>query len=116
MESNKIFIKNAYQAALGAGMVKNQRQFADKVGVNVSSMSRALNGIDEYTTSGLCARIRAAFPTLQLDGSTTPMPPTSIQTNSNTIDTALGAVSKAHSIIEKMQEQMDKLIDIIAKK
>lgn len=75
-------------------------------------MSKALNGAPEYTTKGICARIRAAFPTLDLDGKLPTAPPPPPKEDS-TIDNALGALNRTHGIIEKMQEQMDRLITII---
>ena len=76
----------AYKKAYGLGLVKNKADFAIKVGVNVASMSKALNGDDNYATENLCKKIRDTFPTIEIIGNFSP----SITGNGNTFDYLLG--------------------------
>lgn len=68
MEDRIFFVKTAYKKAYGLGLVRNKADFAIKVGVNVNSMSKALNGDDNYATENLCKKIRDTFPTLEVQG------------------------------------------------
>ena len=72
MEDRIFFVGAAYKKAYGLGLVKNKADFAMKVGVNVASMSKALNGDGSYATENLCKKIREAFPTLEIIGSFSP--------------------------------------------
>lgn len=80
MEDRKNFVNLAYKKAYGLGLVKNKADFAIKVGVNVASMSKALNGDGSYATENLCKKIRDAFPTIEIIGNFSP----SITGNGNT--------------------------------
>jgi hypothetical protein len=80
MEDRIFFVKTAYKKAYGLGLVRNKADFAIKVGVNVNSMSKALNGDGSYATENLCKKIRDAFPTIEIIGNFSP----SITGNGNT--------------------------------
>ena len=80
MEDRIFFVKTAYKKAYGLGLVKNKADFAIKVGVNVNSMSKALNGDGSYATENLCKKIRDTFPTIEIIGNFSP----SITGNGNT--------------------------------
>jgi hypothetical protein len=80
MEDRIFFVGAAYKKAYGLGLVKNKADFAMKVGVNVASMSKALNGDGSYATENLCKKIRDAFPTIEIIGNFSP----SITGNGNT--------------------------------
>ena len=80
MEDRIFFVKTAFKTAYGLGLVKNKADFAIKVGVNVNSMSKALNGDGSYATENLCKKIRDTFPTIEIIGNFSP----SITGNGNT--------------------------------
>lgn len=104
-------------------MVKNKADFAIKVGVNVASMSKALNGDGNYATENLCKKIRDTFPTLEVQGNVKQVASgngtiqvVGTANDCNTLDNAITAVNDAHGIIKTMQQQMNVLLDIIKNK
>ena len=121
MEDRKNFVNLAYKKAYGLGLVKNKADFAIKVGVNVASMSKALNGDGNYATENLCKKIRDTFPTLEVQGNVkqiasgngTISQVVGTANDCNTLDNAITAVNDAHGIIKTMQQQMNVLLDII---
>lgn len=120
MEDRKNFVNLAYKKAYGLGLVKNKADFAIKVGVNVASMSKALNGDDNYATENLCKKIRDTFPTLEVQGNVKQVASgngtiqvVGTANDCNTLDNAITAVNDAHGIIKTMQQQMNVLLDII---
>ena len=120
MEDRKNFVNLAYKKAYGLGLVKNKADFAIKVGVNVASMSKALNGDGNYATENLCKKIRDTFPTLEVQGNVEQIASgngtiqvVGTANDCNTLDNAITAVNDAHGIIKTMQQQMNVLLDII---
>lgn len=120
MEDGKNFVNLAYKKAYGLGLVKNKADFAIKVGVNVASMSKALNGDGNYATENLCKKIRDTFPTLEVQGNVEQIASgngtiqvVGTANDCNTLDNAITAVNDAHGIIKTMQQQMNVLLDII---
>lgn len=120
MEDRKNFVNLAYKKAYGLGLVKNKADFAIKVGVNVASMSKALNGDGNYATENLCKKIRDAFPALEVQGNVKQIASgngtiqvVGTANDCNTLDNAITAVNDAHGIIKTMQQQMNVLLDII---
>lgn len=105
MEDRKIFVNLAYKKAYGLGLVKNKADFAIKVGVNVASMSKALNGDGNYATENLCKKIRDTFPTLEIVGNLSP----SITGNGNTQAVVVGDNSAAAPTESKPAQASDVL-------
>lgn len=58
MEKLDILTK-AFNALRISGIIRTQKDFANLVGCNEASMSRALKGDDKYLTDGLIARVQA---------------------------------------------------------
>lgn len=55
-----------YEYLYKAGVVRTQRDFAQQIGANASSVSCALNGDERYLTKSLCSRIKAIYPNISL--------------------------------------------------
>lgn len=60
MESQE-FITHAFEQARAAGFVKNQKEFADLLGINRSSLSAAMNGNGKYMTASLVRKIKSFY-------------------------------------------------------
>lgn len=115
MSKDKNLIEIAYNNLLAQGKVKNRAEFAKRLGINYISLSRAINNDEHYNTPSLREKIKQVFPTAEFEyqGESSPPRESGDIKNFSIVDDALGAVNKAHGIIEKMQEQMDRLITII---
>lgn len=120
IENRKNFIENAYRQAVGAGLADSKQDFANKVGVSPVTMSKAMNGAEGYATEKLCEKIKAAFPTLEVQGNVKQIASgngtiqvVGTANDCNTLDNAITAVNDAHGIIKTMQQQMNVLLDII---
>lgn len=72
MENKKKFIQDIYRALIGAGLIENQKDSANKLGANTSTISSALNGNETYLTNKFFKRVYDTFPQL----------PTLLQNNS----------------------------------
>lgn len=72
MKSKKILVQDIYRALIGAGLIENKSDFAQKLGANASTISAALNGNEMYLTDNFIKRIYDTFPQL----------PTLLQNNS----------------------------------
>lgn len=72
MKNKKILVQDIYRALVGAGLIENQKDFANKLGANTSTISSALNGNETYLTNKFFKRIYDTFPQL----------PTLLQNNS----------------------------------
>ena len=62
MEAKQKIVNNLYKSLVGAGLVESQKDFANKIGMNEVSISKAMNGNEAYITKGLLKKIRNAFP------------------------------------------------------
>lgn len=58
MENKLEYIRNIFGLAKINGLCKNQREFAEAIGISRSSLSQALAGIDAYLTESLVNKIR----------------------------------------------------------
>ncbi|MCL2596224.1 MAG: hypothetical protein FWD66_00885 [Paludibacter sp.] len=62
-----IKISQLYRYLFSVGLVKNQRDLAQKAGINYTNLSAAFNGDVKYLTDGLFRKICNAFPILNLE-------------------------------------------------
>lgn len=58
MESKKDYINRIYNLARLRGLCKTQGEFAQQIGLNQGSMSKALKGDPHFTTDSLIRRIQ----------------------------------------------------------
>lgn len=60
--NNKERFREIYLYLTNNNIVKNQRDFADKIEANVATISLALAGKEKYLTKNLFVRVAATFP------------------------------------------------------
>lgn len=58
METEKDYILGIFNRARAQGLCKNQTEFASLLGMNTSTISRALQGNAKYLTSNMVKRVR----------------------------------------------------------
>lgn len=59
MESKKDYINRIYNEARSRGLCFKQKEFADLLGMNQSTISNALKGDEKYLTDNFIKRVRA---------------------------------------------------------
>lgn len=64
MEDKKNLLTDIYVALLKAGIVENKKDFANKLAINVSSLSSAFGGNKNYLNDNLFKKIYDTFPQL----------------------------------------------------
>lgn len=63
MEVNdiKARLKQAYHHLKGAGLINDQKDLADKMGYSRTSISKALNGYEDYLTESFVMKLQQTF-------------------------------------------------------
>lgn len=57
LEEKKEIVVSVYRKALGAGLCRTVKEFAELLGMNVSGVSSALNGSERHLTNSLIAKV-----------------------------------------------------------
>lgn len=116
-----------YNTLLIQGEVRNQKEFAEKIGINRATMSSALNGDERYLTHGMLIKVKAAYPWVnigyieegvgQLYQSPSPAPVLQIPGEQRPFEEneEPTTLAQALAIIKKDHEQIDRLLAIIEK-
>lgn len=59
MEEKKEYINRVFRDAIAAGLCRKQKEFAELLGLDPSTMSSVLNGKEKYLTDSVIRRIQA---------------------------------------------------------
>lgn len=59
MESKQEYVNRVFNEARARGLCKNQKEFAQLLGMDQSTISNALQGREKYLTDSLVRRVRA---------------------------------------------------------
>ena len=57
LEEKRIYLNQTFNAALGAGLCRTSKQFAELVGVDKSSVSSAMNGSERHLTDNFIEKV-----------------------------------------------------------
>jgi len=60
-------LTQAYHHLKGLGLISNQKDLADKMGYSRTSISKALNGYEDYLTESFMTKLYQTFPTILND-------------------------------------------------
>lgn len=68
MNEKQEFIVGIYERAKARGLVHNQKEFAEALDLNPSTISSAMNGLEKALTDRLVARIQRWAASVDLEG------------------------------------------------
>lgn len=94
-------LKDAYEAAKEAGAVGSQKEFAALVGVNKSTMSSAMNGVESALTDRLLSKVARAVKAYKC-------PPELVEQTANTIRTIAGS-DELRDLIEEQRRTINEM-------
>lgn len=130
-------LKAVFDYLKGQGIVHKQADLAEKLGVDKSNISHAMNGNERYLTNSFLIRLNKAFNNIfsddwLVDGTGDMLAPvqqignisnsnvagvnvngSDIYINPNAYEALLKIVEKNQKATEKFQEQIDRLLTII---
>lgn len=134
MATRQEILNAAFDALYATRAVRNKTDFAQKIGYNNSVMSSAFNGLERYLTDNLFYTITKVFPQINpafmetgegdilreipleeaaKQAACTPAQGEQFARMLSVIDKSQANVERMIAAVEKQQEQMAELIDII---
>ena len=58
LEERRMYLNVVYQKAIGAGICRTLKEWAEQLGVNKSGLSSAMNGTDRFCTPSLVIKVK----------------------------------------------------------
>ena len=108
MKANKItqeWVNYMYNAARMAGVCHTQKEFANFIGIDVTTLSKAMQGYDGYLTENLQKKIERAFAE------------NNIQTITDNHGTVINQQKNfTHPLPKNELERIDKFLDLLKEK